>query len=86
MDDGGGAMISWTVLSLLRALGIRAKRTIRCILWTCGEFHHIGSAQYFKDHEAEMPYMSILMESNEGIFHPLGLRFNGNNKSREVRK
>jgi carboxypeptidase Q len=86
MDNGGGAMISWTVLSLLRALDIRAKRTIRCILWTCGEFNHVGSAQYFIDHKDEMPYMSIAMESNNGVFHPLGLEFNGNNKSLEVRK
>jgi carboxypeptidase Q len=79
-------MISWTVLSLLRALDIRAKRTIRCILWTCGEFQHVGSTQYFTAHEDEMPYMSIAMVSNTGIFHPLGLQFHGNNKSREVRK
>ncbi|CAF1394938.1 unnamed protein product [Adineta steineri] len=38
MDDGGGAMISWTVLSLLHSLNIRAKRTIRCVLWSCEEF------------------------------------------------
>jgi len=42
MDNAGGAMISWTVLSLLRALDIRAKRTIRCVLFTCEEFDHVG--------------------------------------------
>lgn len=84
MDDAGGAMISWTVLSLLRALNIRAKRTIRCVLWSCGEFHHVGSTQYFHAHENEIPYISIAMVSNTGIFHPLGLIFDGNNKSREV--
>jgi len=86
MDNGGGAMISWTVLSLLRALNIRAKRTIRCVLFTCEEFDHVGGAQYFNDHKDEIPYMSIVMEPNNGLFHPLGLQFDGNNKSREVRK
>jgi carboxypeptidase Q len=86
MDDGGGAMISWTVLSLLHSLNIRAKRTIRCVLWSCEEFGGIGANQYFTAHEDEVPKMSIVMESDSGVFHPLGLEFTGNNKSRQVRK
>lgn len=84
MDDGGGAMISWTVLSLLHALNIRAKRTIRCVLWSCEEFGGIGADQYFAAHEDEVPLMSIVMESDMGVFHPLGLEFTGSNKSHEV--
>ena len=84
MDDGGGAFISWTVLSLLHALNIRAKRTIRCVLWSCEEFGGIGADQYFTQHEDEVPKMSIVMESDMGVFHPLGLEFTGNNKSLAV--
>ncbi len=86
MDDGGGAMISWTVLSLIRSLNIRAKRTIRCVLWSCEEFGGIGADQYFTAHEDEVPYMSIVMESDMGVFHPLGLEFTGNKQSQQVRK
>jgi carboxypeptidase Q len=86
MDDGGGAMISWTVLSLLHSLKIRPKRTIRCVLWSCEEFGGIGADQYFTAHEDEVPYMSIVMESDMGVFHPLGLEFTGSNQSQEVRK
>lgn len=86
MDDGGGAMISWTVLSLLHALNIRAKRTIRCVLWSCEEFGGVGADQYFQAHENEVPSMSIVMESDLGVFHPLGLQFSGTNQSQAVRK
>jgi len=86
MDDGGGAMISWTVLSLLHSLKIRPKRTIRCVLWSCEEFGGIGADQYFTTHEDEVPYMSIVMESDMGVFHPLGLEFTGNSQSQQVRK
>ncbi|CAF4985426.1 unnamed protein product, partial [Rotaria sp. Silwood1] len=84
MDDGGGAMISWTVLSLLHSLNIRAKRTIRCVLWSCEEFGGIGADQYFLAHEDEVSTMSIVMESDMGVFHPLGLEFQGNNKAKQI--
>ncbi|CAF1140969.1 unnamed protein product [Adineta steineri] len=84
MDDGGGAMISWTVLSLLHSLNIRAKRTIRCVLWSCEEFGGIGADQYFTAHENEVPSMSIVMESDLGVFHPYGLQFKGTNESQKI--
>ncbi|CAF3571883.1 unnamed protein product [Rotaria sp. Silwood1] len=71
MDDGGGAMISWTVLSLLHSLNIRAKRTIRCVLWSCEEFGGIGADQYFLAHEDEVSTMSIVMESDMGIIQTI---------------
>ena len=86
MDDGGGAMISWTVLSLLHALNIRARRTVRCVLWSCEEFGGVGAKQYFKAHEDEVSTMSIVMESDLGVFHPYGLQFQGNAEARQVIK
>ena len=38
IDDGGGALISWQVLSTLRQLKIVPKRTIRLVMWSCEEF------------------------------------------------
>jgi len=86
MDDGGGAMISWTVLSLLHSLNIRAKRTIRSVLWSCEEFGGVGADQYFTAHEDEVKNMSIVMESDLGVFHPFGLQFTGSNRSQQVGK
>lgn len=53
MDDGGGAFISWQALSIIKALGLRPKRTIRTVLWTAEEFGMIGSAQYYQRHKVE---------------------------------
>lgn len=66
MDDGGGAAISWSVLSVLRYLGLKPARTIRLVLWSCEEFGGIGAAQYFQQHKAEVPDMSLVMESDMG--------------------
>lgn len=84
MDDGGGVAVSWTVLSLLHSLNIRAKRTIRCVLWACDEFLGPDAAQYFNAHENEVPKMSIVMECDLGVFHPQGLQFQGNPAAQQV--
>ncbi|KAK8776191.1 hypothetical protein V5799_030463 [Amblyomma americanum] len=34
MDDGGGAFVSVQSLRVLRRLGLRPRRTVRCVLWT----------------------------------------------------
>ena len=51
MDDGGGSMISWQVLRIMKKLGLRAKRTLRCVLWTAEEVGLIGGLQYYNDHK-----------------------------------
>ena len=79
-------MISWSALSLIRALNIRAKRTIRCVLWSCEEFGGVGAAQYFDAHQDEVPKMSIVMESDLGVFHPQGLEFSGRPEAQQVRQ
>ncbi|CAF0875394.1 unnamed protein product [Adineta steineri] len=84
MDDGGGAMISWTVLSLLHSLNVRAKRTVRCVLWSCEEFGGIGAEQYFTAHQSEVPKMSLVMESDLGVFHPQGLQFLGKPQAQQI--
>ncbi|CAF2988860.1 unnamed protein product [Rotaria sp. Silwood2] len=86
MDDGGGAMISWTVLSLLHSLNIRAKRTVRCVLWSCEEFGGVGADQYYNAHANEVPKMSIVMESDLGVFHPQGLQFQGTPEAQQIIK
>ena len=50
MDDGGGAAISWSVLSVLRYLNLRPKRTIRLVMWSCEEF---GGSDTLTQHNTE---------------------------------
>ncbi|KAF5270400.1 hypothetical protein FQR65_LT05588 [Abscondita terminalis] len=77
MDDGGGAFISWNALVILKALGLRARRTIRTILWTAEEEGYIGALAYAKAHLNETKNLDFVMESDSGTFKPLGLKFSG---------
>ncbi|CAN8002128.1 unnamed protein product [Ixodes hexagonus] len=79
MDDGGGAFISWRALSLLRSLGLRPRRTLRCVLWTGEEEGIWGGRAYYKRHRAEAPNMNVVMESDMGTFKPLGLMLASSN-------
>lgn len=75
MDDGGGMMISYKALDVLRKLNLQGERTIRAVLWTSEEFGLVGAQQYFKNHEHELENFKAVIESDEGTFRPLGLSF-----------
>ncbi|XP_057196422.1 carboxypeptidase Q-like isoform X1 [Triplophysa rosa] len=86
MDDGGGAVISWEALSLIKHLGLRPKRTLRAVLWSAEEPGGVGAAQYFQHHKANISNFDLVMESDLGTFRPLGLQFTGNDKARAIMK
>ncbi|KAF5277565.1 hypothetical protein FQA39_LY18456 [Lamprigera yunnana] len=77
MDDGGGAFISWNALVILKALGLRAKRSIRTILWTGEEQGYIGALAYVEKHKNETKNLDFVMESDIGTFTPTGLDYSG---------
>jgi carboxypeptidase Q len=62
MDDGGGVFISLEVCSSLKRLGIRPRRTIRCVGWTSEEMGSQGSRQYWQDHAGELGSFSAVFE------------------------
>ncbi|XP_012221529.2 carboxypeptidase Q [Linepithema humile] len=78
MDDGGGSFISWNALKLLKQLDIRARRTIRMIMWTAEEMGIVGARKYIQNHTAENDNLQFVMESDLGTFEPEGLEFTGN--------
>lgn len=84
MDDGGGAFISWQALSIINGLGIKPKRTIRLVMWTDEEAGGVGSQQYYQEHKDEAKNISILFESDEGVFTPYGMLFTGAPKAKAV--
>ena len=77
MDDGGGAFISWQVLSIIRHLDLKPKRTVRLVLWTDEEAGGVGSQQYYEAHKSNASKFNILFESDEGVFTPYGIQFSG---------
>lgn len=80
MDDGGGAFISWHALKLLRRLNLRARRTVRMIMWTAEEVGIVGANNYIKSHRKEEKDLQFVMESDGGTFMPLGLQVSGNDQ------
>ncbi|XP_064382281.1 carboxypeptidase Q-like [Halichondria panicea] len=84
MDDGGGAFISWQALSIIRSLGLKPKRTVRLVMWTDEEAGGVGSQQYYQKHRDEANNISILFESDEGVFTPYGMLFTGSPKAKAV--
>ena len=86
MDDGGGAFISWQALSTIKALGLKPKRTIRLIMWTDEEGGGIGSQQYYELHKKEANNISIMFESDEGVFTPYGIQFTGASEGKDMMK
>ena len=45
-DDGGGCIAAWQALNIIKTLGLKTKRTIRCVLWTNQENGGRGSATF----------------------------------------
>lgn len=63
---------------------MKPKRTLRLVLWTDEEAGGVGSRQYYEAHKAEAANYSILLESDEGVFTPYGMRFTGSDAARTV--
>ncbi len=71
-DDGGGCAISMEALNVLRKLNLRPRRTIRVVLFTNEENGLAGGRGYAKEHEAELPRHVAAIESDGGVFEPVG--------------
>ncbi|XP_061809301.1 carboxypeptidase Q-like [Nerophis lumbriciformis] len=84
MDDGGGAMISWEALSLIKDLGLRPRRTMRTVLWAGEEAGGVGAQQYYNLHKVNVSNFDMVMESDMGTFSPVALQFTGSVAARKV--
>ncbi|HEY2824045.1 MAG TPA: M28 family metallopeptidase [Gemmatimonadales bacterium] len=80
MDDGGGIMVAWQALNLLKRLGLTPKRTIRVVGWVNEENGARGGAAYPKAHAGEQHVLAI--ESDGGVFKPHGFGFTGPDAAR----
>jgi carboxypeptidase Q len=68
---------SWQVLSTVRQLGLKPKRTLRVVMWSCEEFGGVGSQQYYEAHKANASLFSLAAETDMGTFTPQGISFTG---------
>jgi carboxypeptidase Q len=72
-DDGGGCIIAWEAVRLLKELGLRPRRTIRVVLYTNEENGLRGGNAYRDAHRAELPKHIFAIESDSGTYRPEGL-------------
>ena len=83
-DDGGGCIAAWEAVRLIKELGLKPKRTIRCVLWTNEENGGKGNKGYRDMHMDEMDKHVLAIESDGGVFSPKGFGFSGNDSARKI--
>ena len=83
-DDGGGCVVSLEALRLMKKLGLRPRRTVRVVLWTNEENGGRGGLAYRDQHRAELSKHVAMIESDNGVFRPLGFGVNGSDATRKT--
>ncbi|HZB45717.1 MAG TPA: M20/M25/M40 family metallo-hydrolase [Pyrinomonadaceae bacterium] len=71
-DDGGGCMVAWEAIRLLKKLNLRPRRTIRAVLFTNEENGLRGANAYRDAHKSEVANHLLAIESDSGVFRPVG--------------
>ena len=87
-DDGAGVVESIEVLRLFRALGLKPRHTIRCVLFTNEENGGRGSAAYASAAKTAGERHVFAVETDSGGFAPTGFNLGstqGNVHERAVR-
>ncbi len=85
-DDGGGCVVTWEALRMMKKLNLRPRRTVRVVLWTNEENGGRGGLAYRDQHRAELAKHVLMLESDGGVFRPLGFGFSGTDAARETVK
>ena len=86
MDDGGGMVVAWEALNLLKKLGLQPRRTIRVVGWTNEETMGRGGLAYRDAHKGEADKHVLVIESDGGVFAPQSLGFTGSDSARAIIK
>jgi carboxypeptidase Q len=82
VDDGGGCLVAWTVLKVLKDLDLRPRRTIRVVLFTNEENGMRGGYAYRDAHKDELASHVMMLESDSGTFRPSGFGLSANERAR----
>ena len=84
MDDGGGVIVAWEAIRLMKELGLRPRRTIRVVGWTNEENGLRGGLAYRDAHAGELDKHVVAIESDGGVFRPVGFGFTGSDAARAI--
>jgi carboxypeptidase Q len=77
-DDGGGCIVAWEAVRLLKELGLKPRRTIRVVLFTNEENGLRGGSAYHEAHLAEVAKHVLAIESDSGVYRPEGFGLDTN--------
>ena len=81
-DDGGGCVVTWEALRLMKKLNLRPRRTIRVVLWTNEENGLRGGNAYRDRYRDQLANHVLMLESDGGVFRPTGFGFTGSDAAR----
>jgi carboxypeptidase Q len=81
-DDGGGCVVTWEALRLMKKLGLRPRRTVRVVLWTNEENGLRGGFAYRDRYRDQLTNHVLMLESDSGVFKPTGFGFSGSDGAR----
>ena len=83
-DDGGGCVVTWEALRLMKKLGLRPRRTMRVVLFTNEENGLRGGRAYLEKYKDQLANHVLMFESDLGVFRPTGFNFSGSDAARET--
>jgi carboxypeptidase Q len=84
MDDAGGVVAAWEAVRLMKALGLRPRRTVRVVGWTNEEGGVDGGKAYAATHAADVAKHVFALESDNGVFRPYGIQVAGTDSARAM--
>lgn len=84
MDDAGGSVAAWEAVRLMKVLGLQPRRTVRVVLWTNEENGLRGATAYRDRHLDELDDHVLAIESDAGVFDPIGFGFTGSDRAFEI--
>ena len=81
-DDGGGCVVTWEALRIMKKLNLRPRRTVRVVLWTNEENGTRGGLAYRDRYKDQLANHVLMLESDNGVFRPTGFGFTGSDAAR----
>ena len=69
-DDGAGCIVTWEALRLMKALGLRPRRTIRLVLFENEESGLRGASAYAERYQAHASRHVFALEADSGVSRP----------------
>ena len=83
-DDAAGCIVTWEALRLMKALGIRPRRTVRLVLWENEENGLRGANAYAERYQAHASKHVFALEADSGVFAPAAFGFTGSDAARQM--